>query len=30
MRRVLRQREIVADDWRHFEENPAAAAATNR
>jgi uncharacterized protein (DUF934 family) len=25
MRRVLRRREIVADDWRHFEEEPAAA-----
>lgn len=26
MRRVLRRRELVADDWRHVEENPAAAA----
>jgi uncharacterized protein (DUF934 family) len=25
MRRVLRRREIVADDWRHFEEESAAA-----
>jgi uncharacterized protein (DUF934 family) len=26
MRRVLKRREIVADDWRHFEEDPAAAS----
>jgi uncharacterized protein (DUF934 family) len=26
MRRVLRRREIVADDWRHFDEDPAAAS----
>jgi uncharacterized protein (DUF934 family) len=26
MRRVLRRREIVADDWLHFEEAPAAAS----
>jgi uncharacterized protein (DUF934 family) len=25
MRRVLRQREIIADDWRHFEEEGVAA-----
>jgi uncharacterized protein (DUF934 family) len=25
MRRVLRRREIVADDWRHVEEDPIAA-----
>jgi uncharacterized protein (DUF934 family) len=27
MRRVLKRREIVADDWRHFGEEPAADAA---
>jgi uncharacterized protein (DUF934 family) len=25
MRRVLRRREIVNDDWRHFEEDPGGA-----
>jgi uncharacterized protein (DUF934 family) len=25
MRRVLRRREIVADDWCHFDEEPAAS-----
>jgi hypothetical protein len=27
MRRVLKRREIVADDWRHFGEAPAASDA---
>jgi uncharacterized protein (DUF934 family) len=27
MRRVLRRREIVADDWRHFDEDSGAAEA---
>jgi uncharacterized protein (DUF934 family) len=27
MRRVLKRREIVADDWRHFGEEPAAHEA---
>jgi uncharacterized protein (DUF934 family) len=26
MRRVLKQREIVADEWRHFETDAAAAS----
>jgi uncharacterized protein (DUF934 family) len=29
MRRVLKRREIVADDWRHFEEDPGAASGTH-
>jgi uncharacterized protein (DUF934 family) len=27
MRRILRRREIVADDWRHLGEDPAEGAA---
>jgi uncharacterized protein (DUF934 family) len=27
MRHVLRRREIVADEWRHFSEEPEAASA---
>jgi len=27
MRRILRQREIVADDWRHLGEEPSEGAA---
>jgi len=29
MRRVLKRREIVADDWRHLEEDPGAASGTH-
>jgi uncharacterized protein (DUF934 family) len=29
MRRVLRRREIVADNWRHLEEDPGAASGTH-
>lgn len=29
MRRVLKRREIVADDWRHFEEDRGAASGTH-
>jgi uncharacterized protein (DUF934 family) len=29
MRRVLRRREIVADDWRNFEEDPGAAGGAD-
>jgi uncharacterized protein (DUF934 family) len=29
MRRVLRRREIVVDDWRYFEEDPGAAGAAH-
>jgi uncharacterized protein (DUF934 family) len=30
MRRVLKQREIVADDWRHFEADAATASHAPR
>lgn len=29
MRRVLKRREIVADDWRHLEENPGALSGAH-
>ena len=29
MRRVLKRRDIVADDWRHLEEDPGAASGTH-
>jgi uncharacterized protein (DUF934 family) len=29
MRRVLRRREIIADDWRHLEEDPNAVGGAH-